>query len=312
MIGIIATQCIIFMRSWDEHKAIGSAIGAAVVGVLYLFVSLKHPGRVKPFTKENVRVTTGGPLSSHPNSDELQSLLWVRDGRSICVTCRHIRPLRSKHCSTLDTCVIRYDHYCPFLANTIGAKNYRFYLLFLVDAILTLPTICAFELLYIIQYENSMMQIVGKIIAVFIMLQAIPLCLWVSMLLSSHIYLLSANLTTNEYVNWMRYKYLITETKNFKNDFDLGIMCNLWNGLCESDHLLPPAWLPEEAEYREFWPQDVEAVDGPCPLCGIILLAPDAQARKATSCCCCCCGRKWEKFGNGANKNYLDVCFILV
>jgi len=285
MIAVIAAQSILFLRSWDDHKAILTAIAASVTGVLYLFVSLKHPGQVKPFDKSSNCVAARGPLSQYPNSDELQSLLWVRDGRSICVTCRHIRPLRSKHCATLDTCVIRYDHYCPFLANTIGAKNYRFYLLFLTDAIVTLPMICAFELLYIIQFENSVMQIVGKVIAVFIMLQAFPLFLWVAMLLSSHIYLLSANLTTNEYVNWMRYKYLITETKNFKNDFDLGVPCNLWNGLCESDHLLPPAWLPEEAEYREFWPQDVEAVDGPCPICGIILLAPDAQARRASSCC---------------------------
>merc|ERR1719233_1314110 len=163
------------MKPWDEHKAIGSAIGAAVVGVLYLFVSLKHPGRVKPFTKENVRVTTGGPLSSHPNSDELQSLLWVRDGRSICVTCRHIRPLRSKHCSTLDTCVIRYDHYCPFLANTIGAQNYRFYLLFLVVTIATLPTITTFEIMYMIEHENSTVHIVGKILAGFIIIQVCPL-----------------------------------------------------------------------------------------------------------------------------------------
>merc|ERR1719233_1926442 len=108
------------------------------------------------------------------------------DGRSICVTCRHIRPLRSKHCATLDTCVIRYDHYCPFLANTIGAQNYRFYLLFLIDAIGTLPVICIFLLEYMIAYENSVTHIMGKILAVFIMLQAIPLFLWVCMLLASH------------------------------------------------------------------------------------------------------------------------------
>jgi len=292
MISIITAHCLIFLRQWETDKAIVGAICSTCMGVLYLFVSMKHPGRVKPFNKETHMNTSGGPLAQHPNSDELQSLLWVRDGRSICVTCRHIRPLRSKHCATLDTCVIRYDHYCPFLANTIGAKNYGFYMLFLLVTIGTLPTICIFELLYMIQYDNSMEHIMGKIISVFIMLQACPLFLWVCMLLASHMYLLSANLTTNEYVNWMRYKYLITETKSFKNDFDLGVPCNLWNGLCESDHLLPPAWLPDEAEYREFWPQDVDAVDGPCPLCGIILLAPDAQTRKGSSYCCPPCRRK--------------------
>jgi len=290
-ITLIVVQCIVFMRQWNEYKAIGCALAAGAMGFLYLFVSLKSPGRVKAFNKEINTTTLGGPLSQQPNSDELQSLLWVRDGRSICVTCRHIRPLRSKHCSTLDTCVIRYDHYCPFLANTIGAKNYRFYLLFLIVTIATLPTITTFEIMYMIEHENSTLHILGKIFAGFIIAQVCPLFLWVCMLLSSHMYLLGANLTTNEYVNWMRYKYLITETKNFKNDFDIGILCNLWNGLCESDHLLPPAWLPEENEYREFWPQDVDTNDGPCPICGVILLAPDAQTKKGVCCCCQACAR---------------------
>jgi len=290
-IALVIVQCIVFLRQWDNYKAIGAAIAAGVMGVLYLFVSMKSPGRVKPFNKGNNMATLGGPLSQQPNSDELQSLLWVRDGRSICVTCRHIRPLRSKHCSTLDMCVIRYDHYCPFLANTIGAKNYRFYLLFLIVTIATLPTLTAFEVMYMIEHDNTTLHIFGKILAGYIILQVTPLFLWVCMLFSSHVYLLSANLTTNEYVNWMRYKYLITETKIFKNDFDIGIMCNLWNGLCESDHLLPPAWLPEEAEYREFWPQDVDTNDGPCPICGVILLAPDAQTKKGVCCCCAACAR---------------------
>jgi len=41
-----------------------------------------------------------------------------------CSTCHVWRPPRSKHCRTTDACVYMFDHYCPWMGNAIGERNY--------------------------------------------------------------------------------------------------------------------------------------------------------------------------------------------
>merc|ERR1719281_2161671 len=98
----------------------------------------------------------------------------------------------------------------------------------------------------------------------------------------SHIYLMSANLTTNEYVNWVRYKYLINEEMKFNNDFDVGMCSNIYAVLCNLEKMyLPPTWLPLEAEHDEYYAGDVDPDDGPCPYCQPILLTDNQRNKKS-------------------------------
>uniref|UniRef100_A0A2P2M1I5 S-acyltransferase n=1 Tax=Rhizophora mucronata TaxID=61149 RepID=A0A2P2M1I5_RHIMU len=50
----------------------------------------------------------------------------------LCATCKIVRPLRAKHCSTCDRCVEQFDHHCPWVSNCIGKKNKWDFFMFLV------------------------------------------------------------------------------------------------------------------------------------------------------------------------------------
>jgi DHHC palmitoyltransferase len=51
------------------------------------------------------------------------------DSRTRCRRCSGLKPPRAHHCSMVDRCVLRFDHYCPWVFQTVGHYNYKFYFL---------------------------------------------------------------------------------------------------------------------------------------------------------------------------------------
>lgn len=42
-----------------------------------------------------------------------------------------LKPDRAHHCSACNTCVLRFDHHCPWVMNCIGFGNYKLFLVFI-------------------------------------------------------------------------------------------------------------------------------------------------------------------------------------
>lgn len=57
------------------------------------------------------------------------------DRRAFCNHCQNGKPPRCHHCSVCQRCVLKMDHHCVWVVNCVGARNYKFFLLFLVISI---------------------------------------------------------------------------------------------------------------------------------------------------------------------------------
>ncbi|KAH9477093.1 Palmitoyltransferase PFA3 [Psilocybe cubensis] len=47
-----------------------------------------------------------------------------------CIRDGIVKPYRSHHCRICGTCILRYDHHCPWIGQCVGARNYKFFLNF--------------------------------------------------------------------------------------------------------------------------------------------------------------------------------------
>ena len=47
-----------------------------------------------------------------------------------CKTCNRWKPPRSHHCSMMGACVLKMDHFCVWMGNTVGLLNYKSFVLF--------------------------------------------------------------------------------------------------------------------------------------------------------------------------------------
>ncbi|NWI95657.1 ZDH12 palmitoyltransferase, partial [Pitta sordida] len=189
--------------------------------LMYFKVSLMDPGFVKPEEEVKAEEAEGRGLvvPQVPGDIKLRR----------CGYCLVKQPLRARHCQLCQHCVRRYDHHCPWLENCVGERNHPLFIGYLSVQLVVLlwGGHVAWSGLY---FEQSWEWLQHNIFLVLSFLLIVIFTIVVLLLLVSHLYLISCNTTTWEFMSHHRISYL--RHSELENPFDQGIILNLWRFFC--------------------------------------------------------------------------------
>jgi len=178
-------------------------------------VRTTDPGKMTESNPETAKYRKMYEETIESFSDEANA---KRSKGQLCHTCHIVRPTRSKHCRDARRCVLLFDHHCPFVGNTVGLYNYKWFYLTLF--FLTICNIGFGVTLWIYLHRQF-----SWTLCIF----GIYLCLFILFgggMLLYHTQLSMVNLTTNEHINVSRYTYLQNERGKYKNPFFKGWLNN--------------------------------------------------------------------------------------
>ncbi|XP_018587236.1 palmitoyltransferase ZDHHC12-A isoform X2 [Scleropages formosus] len=195
--------------------------------LLYFVVSLSDPGFVR--TDAEVEVTMG-------SCEELQEMIphlsaALRQRR--CGYCLLLQPMRAKHCQRCRRCVRRYDHHCPWMENCVGERNHRSFVFFLAVQLVVLVwgLQVAWSGFSATATWEAWLRHNGFLLAAFCVVGVFSVV--VLLLLGSHLYLVSLNSTTWEFMSRHRISYL-KQCGADENPFDRGTLRNLRAFFCSA------------------------------------------------------------------------------
>ncbi|OIW18604.1 hypothetical protein TanjilG_13356 [Lupinus angustifolius] len=204
----------------------------ATVGLAMFYkCSSKDPGYIKMNMHDTENMKDDEPLLKiEINNPALLAGNWSQ----LCATCKIVRPLRAKHCSTCDRCVEQFDHHCPWVSNCIGKKNKWDFFVFLVLEVSAMLVTGGVSLTRVLTDPlapssfGAWIQYVGKnhVGAISFLIADFFLFFGVFALTVVQASQISRNITTNEMANAMRYSYLRGPGGRFRNPYDHGIKKN--------------------------------------------------------------------------------------
>lgn len=110
------------------------------IAVIFLTIAhframLTNPGTVKQNTAAASEINPDPELRerlAEQQTSEAMKTVYRELTMRYCERCRAIKPPRAHHCSVAQRCIIRMDHNCPWVNNTVGQNNYKYFVLFIL------------------------------------------------------------------------------------------------------------------------------------------------------------------------------------
>lgn len=163
-----------------------------------------------------------------------------------CPTCHVWRAPRMSHCSSCNTCVFHHDHHCVFLNNCVGARNYRYFLWFLLLASLSATYLATVSFVQLFSYRwrhtHTSFAAAAAAYPVSVLLAVVGLVavVYPLMLLALHLFLTANNLSTREYLNYVRATRHSPPADRYVNVYTQGLYRrNLWLNWVASPRMVP-------------------------------------------------------------------------
>lgn len=151
-----------------------------------------------------------------------------------CHQCQNFKPPRSHHCRDLNTCVLKLDHYCPWVYNAVGYRNHKFFFQFLFYSSVSLSyfLICCvvrvvLELRHATRYKFPF-SIVEIVLLIMQLVLTLPVTIGIASLFFYQLSCIRSNLTSIETFTYKRFKKgaRLQSLKNFKWFYDFGSLHN--------------------------------------------------------------------------------------
>lgn len=143
---------------------------------------------------------------------------------NLCATCVRWKPERCHHCRQCNKCVLKMDHHCPWLANCVGIKNYKFFILTILYGFSTCVIILITFLEYVIAINMSTNVSIGFCIwNSFAYMCCVILVSFDSFLITSNWNCVLRNVTTIEKSDMMRFGRKV----EYRGKYDMGTWKNL-------------------------------------------------------------------------------------
>jgi DHHC palmitoyltransferase len=129
-----------------KHLIEGSFVAQAIFILLYLplsFLALwslfmawtTNPGAVPMGARPLVTLSRAASGEMSPSTQARKR------GLSRCQKCNeNYKPNRAHHDSVTGRCIVKFDHYCPWVGNAVGALNHKFFVLFVFYTMVTCIT----------------------------------------------------------------------------------------------------------------------------------------------------------------------------